>query len=73
MVSEEIGCQAGILVAFADVNGPPLAIGVKLCPAVIAAYATVIPLRRGREARMVLLLTTAIFIRRPLGGRLIWG
>ena len=41
----KIVCREGrILVGFTDVHGPPLAIGIKLYPAMIAVYAAVVSL-----------------------------
>ena len=52
----KIVCREGrILVGFTDVHGPPLAIGIKLYPAMIAVYAAVVSLGGNagsdREAR----------------------
>jgi len=49
VMAEVIGGQAGILVALADVDGPPLAVGVKLGPAVVAVHTTFVSCRGNRR------------------------
>ena len=50
VMAEVVRREARILVAFADVHRPPLAVRVELRPAVIAVDSAVVALRRDRGA-----------------------
>src|SRR3989339_212855 len=50
MAAKVVGCQTRIFVALADVNRPPLAVGKKLRPAMIAVSPAIVPLRRNCRA-----------------------